>query len=225
MKRLNFGQVKAEKSSMQRVDPFFTLILFIFSSLVILFFAFDFHLSGVDIEKQKVQSLTQQLHDLQIVNEALQLESKSLAEKPMGFRTRSVASVSASKEISFDLLFKAQLVEALKQKKSAEIKSISKKILDHSANQDLLAAALFAQSNLSCNLEYKEDQCFSDVENLVLQFPESKWAGESLVQLSQLYIKQKKYKEAESVIKIVKVEFAKDQDLIKRVHQVERQKL
>ncbi len=228
MKRLNFGQVKAEKSSMQRADPFFTLILFLFSTLVISFFAFDFHLSGLDVEKQKVTSLSHRLLEQQIINEALKLEVNSLAHNtaPVGIRNiASLTNVDAKKEISLDRLYRAQLERALQLTRSEEILSLTKKILNSSADQDLLAQALFARSHLSCDLVYKENECFADVENLIQQFPESRWAGESLVKLSQMYLKQKKYKEAESVIKIVKVEFSKDLELIKRIHRVEKQKL
>ncbi len=221
MKRLNFSQVIAEKSSMQKVDPFFIMILFIFSLLTSAFFAFDFHLSGIDLEKQKAVILENKVRELKVANEALQLQIIDTAS----FGTRKTASIAPRKEISFDDVYKSQLQFAVNNKKVDEIISLSQKILNTSADQSLLAEALFQKTVVSCKIKQKEAICFNDIEALVNQFPESKLAGESLVMLIEIYNKLKRFKEAESVIKIVRTEFPKERELIQRLTQLEKNRL
>lgn len=221
MKRLNFSQVIAETSSMQKVDPFFVMILFIFSLLTSAFFAFDFHLSGIDLEKQKAVILDNKVRELKVANEALQLQVTDAASQA----TRKVASITPRKEILFDDIYKSQLQFAVSQKKVDDILSLSQKILNTSADQSLLAEALFQKTVVSCKIKQKEAVCFNDIEALVSQFPESKLAGESLVMLIEIYHKLKRFKEAESVIKVVKTEFSKERELIQRLSQLEKNRL
>lgn len=225
MKRLNFDQLKAEKSSMQRFDPFFTLVLFIFSTLIIAYFAFDYHLSGITTEKQKVSTLENKIQKLQLSNEALKLQLCSDSATVGNSAGRNIASLLGKKEISFDELYKSQLQTAVRSQSVKDILALTQKILTTSANADLLAWTLYEQSQVSCQLKPNEEHCFSDIETLVVQFPESKWAGESLVNLSKIYMKLKKFSEAASVIKIVKSEFPKAHDLARRINEIEKNKL
>ena len=89
------------------------------------------------------------------------------------------------------------------------MKRITNKIISNSLNPDLLAEAYFEKANLSCqnSSSLNEQSCLEDIEIVVAQFPESKWAKESLLLLSTVYTKLRRFKEAESVMKIVKSEF------------------
>ena len=90
------------------------------------------------------------------------------------------------------------------------MKQITEKIIKNSVDSDLLAEAYFERASLSCQSSsntFKDETCLEDVEMIVSQFPESKWAKESLILLSSVYTKLRRFKEAESVTKIVKSEF------------------
>lgn len=191
---------------MKKLDPFYTLILFIVSCLSTAFFAFDYYLSGVTIEQQKVRALENQVVQLKLKNEALTLQAGG-----GGLVGRQIASLKNGKQISFDELYARQLQDAKLNKKTEVIKQISEKIIKNSADSDLLAEAYFERAYFSCQSSsnsFKDENCLEDVETIVSQFPESKWAKESLILLSSVYTKLRRFKEAESVTKIVKSEFA-----------------
>lgn len=175
------------------------------SCLVTAYFAFDYHLSGITFEQQKVRALENQVIQLKLKNEALVLQASN--NESVG---RHVASLKNGKQISFDDLYLNQLKEAKLNHKAEALKQITQKIINNSINPDLLAEAYFERANLSCqnSSNLKEQSCLEDVETVVSQFPESKWAKESLLLLNSVYSKLRRFKEAESVMKIVKSEFS-----------------
>ena len=181
------------------------LMLLIMSCLSTAYFAFDYHLSGISFEQQKVQALQNQVKQLKLKNNALVLQTSNI-----GSVGRQVASLKNGKQISFDDLYLNQLKEAKINRKAETMKQITNKIIRNSLNPELLAEAYFEKAFLSCqdSNNLKEQTCLEDVEIIVAQFPESKWAGESLVLLSSVYTKLRRFKEAESVMKIVKSEFS-----------------
>ena len=203
---LNFGTAVADQFNMKKLDPFYMLILFIVSCLSTAYFAFDYHLSGITFEKQKVRALEDQVVQLQLKNEALLLQADG-----SGLLGRQIASLKNGKQISFDELYASQLEDAKLSQKTEVMKQVTEKIINNSANSELLAQAYFERASLSCQSSsnsFKDETCLEDVETTVSQFPESKWAKESLILLSSVYTKLRRFKEAESVIKIVKSEFA-----------------
>ena len=209
---------------MQRVDPFFILILFIFSTLLSGYFAFDFHLSGVAIEKQKVYALESKIQKLQLSNEALQLMHANF-ESEKNLTSRKVASIQSKKEISLDEIYKSQLQSAVHDQDVKEILSVTKKISQSSADNHLLAQALYENSRVWCQFKLNEEQCFTETETLISQFPESKWAGEALLNLYEIYMKLRKYPEAAAVIKTAKLEFSKESHILQRISELEKKKL
>ncbi len=207
---------------MQRTDPFFIVIIFLFSTLLSAFFAFDFHLSGVELERQKVAALENKVKELEVTNESLKLQIADNTGLSKG--SRRLASVSI-KEILFDDLYKNQLKSAVAKRTVAEILLVTKKIISGSTDANLLAEAMYEKSVVSCQLAPNDEQCLSDIESLVTQFPESQWAGESLVILSQIYTKLKRFPEAESVLRIVKTNFSNDRAIIQKINKSEKKKL
>ncbi len=224
MKRLNLGQVYADETRMQRVDPFFTLVLFLFCILCSSYFALDYHLSGITVEQQKVQVLERKITELTVANESIRLQSEQALATEKG-SSRHIASIQLKKQISFDDLYKSQLHTAVLNKNGEAIMATAQKIMTTSADSELLAEAMFQKSMVYCHLKLKESLCFSEIESLVSQFPESKWAGESLVELSEIYRRLKRFSEAESVIHIVRTEFAHDKTVLSRLTKAEKKKL
>ena len=151
-----------------------------------------------------MQALQNQINQLKLKNEALVLQTSSI-----GSVGRQVASLKNGKQISFDDLYLNQLKDAKLNRKTESMKRITHKIISNSLNPDLLAEAYFEKANLSCqnSSSLNEQSCLEDIEIVVAQFPESKWAKESLLLLSTVYTKLRRFKEAESVMKIVKSEF------------------
>lgn len=177
--------------------------------------AFDYHFSGVGIEKSKNVVLEKELKELNLV--ITSLENKSETSK------RGIASVSATKSIPMDGFYKEQLRSARAAKDAVKVAELAQKIIASAIDPEILAEAYFGKAEISCaTYLIKENSCLGDIEILVSQFPESVWAGEGLIVLSTVYSKQKRYKEASSLIKIVKNEFADQKKLLVKADQLEK---
>lgn len=199
---------------MRKVDSFFVLILVLFFGLATAYISFDYHLSGVSFEKSKNETLQRQLSQLNLVVESLQAQASP---------NRGIASVGPTKMITLDGLYKEQLTAARVSKDSKKVTALSEKIIGSSLDPDLLAQAYFLKAELSCaTYLIKENTCLSEIETLISQFPESVWAGEGLLVLSAIYSKQKRYKEANSLLKIVKAEFQNQKSLLVKASQLEK---
>ncbi|OFZ32022.1 MAG: hypothetical protein A2622_12380 [Bdellovibrionales bacterium RIFCSPHIGHO2_01_FULL_40_29] len=202
---------------MKKVDLFFVMVMFLFTGLATSYFAFDYHLSGVELEKQKTKALETQLVQMKLQNEALEIRLGQSAP------SRQIASIqNSTKEISFDSFYRTQLQKAKNQQKAESILKVTKKILETSADTELLGEAYFEQALAHCHLTFKEDLCLIDIENVVSQFPESKWAGESLILLSSVYTKLKRFKEADSILQIVRAEFADEKSVMDKLELVRK---
>ena len=201
---------------MKKIDPFFTVVMLVLFCLSTSYFAFDYHLSGISFEKQKVQVLENQVVQLKLKNEALILQAANFSGR------RGIASVQKSKQISFDQIYQAQLQQAKKLPTAAGMSFVIDKIINNSADPELLAEAFYEKSVLTCQGNFKEQSCLQDIEIVVSQFPESKWAAESLILLSGIYLKLKRFSEAESVLNLVKVEFAKEKDVLLKISRLEK---
>ncbi len=201
---------------MKKIDPFFTVIVLILFCLATSYFAFDYHLSGISFEKQKVQILENQVVQLKLKNEALVLQAANFSNR------RDIASVQGGKQISFDQIYRAQLQQAKKVPTALGLSAVINKIINNSADPELLAEAYFEKTVIACQGNFKEQSCLQDIETIVSQFPESIWAAESLVLLSGIYLKLKRFQEAESVMNLVKVEFAKEKDLLLKISRLEK---
>lgn len=214
MKRLNFNQTKAEKLIMRKVDSFFVVVLSLFCGLAMSYMAFDYHFSGVSLEKAKATALEKKVKELNLV--ITSLEEKSNTSK------RGIASVS-TKAISLDGFYKEQIRSARSAKDARKVSEFAQKIIAGSVDPELLAEAYFGKAEISCaTYLVKENSCLDDIEILISQFPDTVWAGEGLIVLSSVYSKQKRYKEAGSLIAIVKNEFADKKNLIAKANQVEK---
>lgn len=215
MKRLNFDQTKAEKVNMRKVDLFFVVALILFCGLITSYMAFDYHLSGLALEQSKNQILDHKISQLNLVIESLQAKNNGSG--------RSIASIAPGKQISLDSFYKEQMAAARAQKDATKVLAVAQKIIVSSVDSDLLAQAYFYKAEVSCaTYVIKENSCLADIEVLVGQFPESPWAGEALIVLSSVYTKQKRYKEATSLLKIVKNEFSNDKKLMSKAEQLQK---
>lgn len=199
---------------MRKVDSFFILILVLFFGLATAYVSFDYHLSGVAFEKSKNEILQHQLSQLNLVVESLQAQASP---------GRGIASIGPAKTIALDGLFKEQLTAARASKDSQKVLALTEKIISSSLDPELLAQAYFLKAELSCaTYLIKENSCLSEIEVLISQFPESTWAGEGLFVLSAVYSKQKRYKEANSLLKIIKTEFPGQKSLLVKANQLEK---
>ena len=85
-----------------------------------------------------------------------------------------------------------------------------------------IAEALYNEAKLSCLKPKKENGCLEKIDSLVSQFPESKWAGKSLVVLANLYIKDKNLEQAEELQSIVQIQFKNQPEVLKDLKEFQK---
>lgn len=196
---LNFSFKLAEKLAMKRIDPFFTIIVVLFAFFVVVYETMRADSVSLLIEQKKNADLVEQVEVLKLQQVAL-LSKSNLNQSG---QRRSVASekttIPASKEI---------------QLKEVGVTDITRQ-----------AESLFNQINQMCEAQKNHLLCVQKVEEMTTQFPETSWAGRSLLKLSEFYIQTHRFEKAKEVMQIVKSEFKNDSRLQKRVLELERLKL
>lgn len=204
MIRLNFEQLLAEEPNMGKVDGFLITIIILIAGVFVIYKTAEFQFSGVQYEKEKNKILLHQIEQLKLKDQVSAFEKKQDDEstllEPTGSRKRNIASLGPVKSFKF-----------------APIDS-NKELLDSSA----LAESFFNKAKLNCEKYKKEDVCTQNIDIVLTQFPETRWAGESLLLLSRLYMKTRHLERAREVLNIVRREFKYDKDLQSKLAQVER---
>lgn len=89
----------------------------------------------------------------------------------------------------------------------------------------LLAEAYYNAAKANCDKYKKEQACVQAIDTVITQFPESHWAGESLLLLSHLYIKTQNTAKAKEMLNIVRQEFKNDKEIQKKLKEFEKAKL
>lgn len=188
MKRLNFEQRPAEKSSMNKVDPFFVLMIVLLSALTVVFNTAQLDLGDSRLLAVENRQLKTQIKLLELKQQDLELGTVgkvSLAPQ------RKVASVDAAPEM----------------------------------DRGKLAEGLYQEVVEQCIKRKKDLPCLDKIDAIVTQFPESKWAGKSLVVLTGRYIKEKRNEQAADLVKIVRQEFKNEAEVQKLLQEVEKTQL
>ncbi len=207
MTRLNFDHLLAEEPNMNKEVPFLIMIILLLSGFYITYKTAEFQYSGAHFEKQKNQQLVRQLEQLQLKEKVAQIEKENLSRASgLQRNSRSIASISH--------VTKNQM--AVKPTKF----DANKELMDSAS----LAESFYRKAKLNCEKYKKEDVCTKNIEIVITQFPETRWAGESLLLLGRLYLKTRHTERAREVLQIVKREFKDDKEIQLKLSQMERSK-
>lgn len=194
---------------MRKVDSFFTVILIVICLLVLVLQTAQNDLGDIKIDKLQAQNLKQELELLQLQTIALSLESKSQAERD------HVGLLSPKKVTQFSRIPANE--SAIKKQ---NIKPKDEEMVLSSEEQ---AKKMFEVALRACRLEQRRDiECVRQIEALVAQFPESVWAGRSLILLVELYIKTHRNEKALEIAQILKTDFKKNKSIQRKVSQIEK---
>lgn len=87
------------------------------------------------------------------------------------------------------------------------------------------ARHIFSEAQTTCNQKLSEVDCLSSIDLVISQFPDTIWAGESLLLLTEVYQKNKKTAQFDDVIKILKTNFKDFKSLQSKVNYIEKQSL
>ncbi len=177
----------AEKSSMNRIDPFFVVIILLLSGLAMTYNASYYGLGDSQLQAAENRYLKKKI-------KVLELKQKDFEFKTTGARgvtrTRMVASESGPE------IDPAKIAENL-------YKEVVEQCIKR--NKDLL--------------------CLDKVDSVLSQFPDSKWAGKTLVVLTDRYIKEKRYEQAADLVKIVRNEFKSEPEVLALLKEMEKSQL
>lgn len=187
MKRLNFEQAPAEKSSMNRIDPFFVLVIVLLSGLAVVFNASEYGLGDAQLQAAENRYLKNKV-------KILELKQKDFDFKTSALRTPSRSFASVGNEF----------FEVAPEK---------------------IAEKLYKEVVEQCINRKKDLLCLDKVDSILTQFPESKWAGKTLVVLTSRYVKEKRYEQAADLVKIVRGEFKSEPEVQALLKDVEKSQL
>lgn len=179
----------------KNVDPFFTLFFMLFAMLIVVFKAADYDFNGVNMQKKLNQHLFTQLKSLKIQLQAQNIES-GLNKKNIHKKVNHQRAIASVNDIEVEL------------------------------NPAKLTKKLYNQVLQNCSLNQFEKKkyalCLNPIDELVSQFPENSLTGQSLLVLAEVNWQEKKIKNAEQILKIVKTEFRADQEIQKKISNMQR---
>jgi hypothetical protein len=126
------------------------------------------------------------------------------------------------------------LNKELKEIKQKSQQSVSRAVASIDAKSDkvVIGSALdtqeaakryYSQVRASCFEPSKEMECLSNIDLVVSQFPETVWAAESLLILTEIYQQNNRNKQAVDVINILKNEFRSYPTVQSKVSYLEEQ--
>lgn len=104
---------------------------------------------------------------------------------------------------------------------SRSVASVDNVVVDPSK----IAENLYKEVVEQCIKRKKDLICLDKVDSVLTQFPESKWAGKTLVVLTDRYIKEKRFEQAADLVQIVRKEFKSDPEVQSLLAQMEKSQL
>lgn len=201
---------------MKRQRQYIFVTGLIFVAQVGLFSLFFFNQGDVKILTVEKERLDQKNKELTAKLEHLENQEHTHAEK------RTVASVGSSVDLSN--FYFVQADESLAKKEPQKALEFLDKIKEAAPDAETLAKAQYKQIKILCDKKL-EAECIQEIDTIVSQFPETKWAGESLLLLSRLYYDLNKHNEARQILEIVKKDFKKHSDLKLELEKPSKKKL
>lgn len=174
---------------MNKVDSFLVIMIVLLSGFFVIYKTAAYQFSGVDFERQKNEQLVRHIQRLELKAQVAALENRNTSAQP---HKRSIASVPP--------------------KNSVQIKKVIDKNMDLMTAEQT-AETFYQSAKLSCGQFKKEDLCTKNIEVVITQFPETRWAGESLILLGRLYLKSHQSDRAAEVIQIISSEFSHDKEI------------
>ncbi len=115
------------------------------------------------------------------------------------------------------------------QIKNREVASIkndhAEAVVTSALDTNETARFYYAKAKDHCYKATAEIDCINEIDTIVSQFPDSIWAGESLIILSDFYKKNNKLKQAEDLLKILRADFRNYKSIQLKLDYLEKQNL
>lgn len=193
---VKFASIHTEKFIMKKIDGFFITMFFMALGLgAFLYFAHQ-SLTSVDKDAKLLAKIERQNA---LINLAKKIEE--LKESERKNTERGIASIPpAVNDANADLEF----------------------VVDTPLEAEVYAKKIYDQAKGLCYEPKREKECFDKIDRVVSHFPETVWAAESLVLLTDYYYRTKQKAKAKDVVIILKNDFKRSASIQEKVKIIER---
>lgn len=197
---------------MSRSYQYLFLSLFLLFGLSSFYICFDIYIEGSEIDKKRIQFLSQALEQKKLEIQLAELNSSSHSN------TRSIASVDSDvqkslskikhKDVDLSEFYFMRVTELKQKKKIKEALVMVEKIKKSTANDEYLARADYESIALQCSNLKLSEVCIDTLDNMVLRYPESYWTGKGLQWLSKSYSLLNRKEDSRKIEGILKNDFS-----------------
>jgi hypothetical protein len=153
-------------------------------------------------------------NSLDIFDRDPQLKARYERQKELNLLNKEISELASSSKT-------ARGIASIKNSEADVVGSISHLSID--AND--IARNYFAKAKEYCYQPSKEVECVTTIDTLITQFPESIWAGESLLVLTDLYRRTNRTSQIDDIVKILKTDFKQYKSVQLKVDYLEKQVL
>ena len=197
---------------MSRSYQYLFLSLFLLFGLSSFYICFDIYIEGSEIDKKRIQFLSQALEQKKLEIQLAELNSSS------PFNSRGIASVDSDvqkslskikhKDVDLSEFYFMRVAELKQKKKIKEALVMVEKIKKSTANDEYLARADYESIALRCSNLKLSEECIDTLDNMVLRYPESNWTGKGLQWLSKSYSLLNRKEDSRKIDGILKSDFS-----------------
>ncbi len=197
---------------MSRSYQYLFLSLFLLFGLSSFYICFDIYIEGSEIDKKRIQFLSQALEQKKLEIQLAELNSLS------HFNARGIASVDSDvqkslskikhKDVDLSEFYFMRVTELKQKKKFKEALVMVEKIKKSTANDEYLARADYESIALQCSNLKLSEVCIDTLDNMVLRYPESYWTGKGLQWLSKSYALLNRKEDSRKIEGILKSDFS-----------------
>jgi len=196
---------------MSRSYQYLFLSLFLLFGLSSFYICFDIYIEGSEIDKKRIQFLSQALEQKKLEIQLAGLNNSSS-------NARGIASVDSDvqkslskikhKDVDLSEFYFMRVTELKQKKKFKEALVMVEKIKKSTANDEYLARADYESIALQCSNLKLSEVCIDTLDNMVLQYPESYWTGKGLQWLSKSYSLLNRKEDSRKIEGILKNDFS-----------------
>ncbi len=196
---------------MSRSYQYLFLSLFLLFGLSSFYICFDIYIEGSEIDKKRIQFLSQALEQKKLEIQLAELNSSSHSN------VRGIASVDSDvqkslskikhKDVDLSEFYFMRVTELKQKKKFKEALVMVEKIKKSTANDEYLARADYESIALQCSNLKLSEVCIDTLDNMVLRYPESYWTGKGLQWLSKSYSLLNRKEDSRKIEGILKSDF------------------
>lgn len=195
---------------MNRSHQYLFVSIFLLFAMMSFYICFDIYMEGSEFDKRRITFLTQALEE-----KKLEIQMAKYAQPSAN---RAIASVAPDAEVALkkmkhkeadlsDFYF-LRIAEFKQSKKYKEALEMVDKIKNSTADEEHLAHADYEYIAIKCAQFRLSEACIDTLDQMVLQYPESKWTGRGLVWLSKTYTNLNRKDDAKKIEAILKSDFS-----------------